>query len=617
MSVAAKLRHLLRRAGSRSSISTSLTPHRSAATMAPAKLEGRAFYESIGSPKYVVAPMVDQSEFAWRLLTRSFLPPELRSSILCYTPMFHAKLFSDNPKYRANHFEPLKPPITMADPPDAEHLKTMGEEDKYLDGNPKIDRPLFVQFCANDPDLFLKAAQMVAPYCDAVDLNLGCPQGIAKRGNYGAFLQEDWDTIYKLINNLHKNLDIPVTAKFRVQETKEKTLEYAKMILSAGASIITVHGRQRHQKGHETGLADWSVIRYLREELPKETVIFANGNILQHGDIEECLDATGADAVMSAEGNLYDPSIFGTAPPVGEEGREYWRGRDGKGGYRADAILRRYLDIIHKYVLHQDPPQREELFLLSDSQPETNGNANGLKRGAEDDVEGQAPTKKQKREAVKEKKKNGVKHVKCTNPNLSAMQPHCFHILRSLVGTHHDVRDALARSKAGDIDAYENVLKLTQAAVKEGLLEYEKDPAKFGTPDIADEEDADPALSSTAAVRRCKRPFWVCQPYVRPLPKEALEKGSLQLSKKEMARLAAEKAEKEKAGVSADGHVEIVKTAVAESSTNGAASKQEMSARGHANANGTVTKTDAGDSTEATSAVEERTEIPKEGMVMG
>lgn len=27
------------------------------------KLFGRAFYESIGSPKHVVAPMVDQSEF--------------------------------------------------------------------------------------------------------------------------------------------------------------------------------------------------------------------------------------------------------------------------------------------------------------------------------------------------------------------------------------------------------------------------------------------------------------------------------------------------------------------------------------------------------------------------
>lgn len=30
---------------------------------ASAKLKGRQFYESIGSPKYIVAPMVDRSEF--------------------------------------------------------------------------------------------------------------------------------------------------------------------------------------------------------------------------------------------------------------------------------------------------------------------------------------------------------------------------------------------------------------------------------------------------------------------------------------------------------------------------------------------------------------------------
>lgn len=29
----------------------------------PRKLHGRAFYESIGSPKLVLAPMVEQSEF--------------------------------------------------------------------------------------------------------------------------------------------------------------------------------------------------------------------------------------------------------------------------------------------------------------------------------------------------------------------------------------------------------------------------------------------------------------------------------------------------------------------------------------------------------------------------
>jgi tRNA-dihydrouridine synthase 1 len=543
-------------------------PQRRLATMAaPTKLHGRAFYESLGSPKYVVAPMVDQSEFAWRLLTRSFLPPDLRRSILAYSPMLHAKLFAESPKYRASHFEPLKE-----------------DGQAYLDGNEAFDRPLFVQFCANDPEHLLEGAEQVQQYCDAVDLNLGCPQGIAKRGRYGAFLQEDWPTISKLIRTLHEKLDIPVTAKMRILETKEKTLDYAKMILEAGASIITVHGRLREQKGHYTGLADWTVLRYLREQLPPETVMFANGNILQHGDIDECLKATGVDGVMSAEGNLYDPSIFAPPPPVGEEGREYWRGRKGDGGYRADAVLRRYMDIIHEHVMGRAAPVRAPLFTPSDAAaPSTNGQAEEddeqrpVKRQKLDSSSEpshpqslqtnghaeQPPSKQQQKKSTKqEPKQQPTKHERTTNPNLIAMQAHCFHLLRPLVARHHNVRDALARCKAGDIAAYENVLTLTEQAVKEGLLAYEADPAAFEQPEPAtgDVAVADHGESSDEAVRRCKRPYWVCQPYVRPLPKEALEKGSVQLSKKALKKLEREKAEarEKKVGLTPGGKIEEV-----------------------------------------------------------
>jgi tRNA-dihydrouridine synthase 1 len=473
--------------------------------------------------------------------------------LLAYTPMLHARIFNETAKFRDHHFQPLRSSLSSI----ADVSTSPTSSFIYLDGNPSIDRPLFAQFCANDPDELLKAAKYVAPFCDAVDLNLGCPQGIAKKGKYGAFLQEDQDLIYCLINNLHLHLDVPVTAKIRILETKEKTLEYAQNVLKAGASILTVHGRHRDQKGHKTGLADWGAIKYLREQLPKETVLFANGNILRKEDIERCLEVTGVDGVMSAEGNLYDPAIFSDAPKVGEEGREYWRGRDGKGGWRMDAVLRRYMDILYKYVLEVPLPERKLLYLPSDPEEEI-----AVKEDPQAEEEG-PPKKKQKKE----------KKEKATSPNLLAMQPHLFHLLRPLVAKHHHIRDALARCRAGDIAAFENVSRMVDLAVKDGLKEYEATNGRSWEDelgqdeklkeskkdDAAEEEERDEEYeSSVEMVKACKRPWWVVQPYVRPLPKEALAKGSLTLSKKDRERIAKEAEEKSKkeTGVT-NGHTEI------------------------------------------------------------
>ena len=207
--------------------------------------------------------------------------------------MFHSRIFSENPHYRSTQFT-----------------------------TNQYDRPLIVQFCGDNPETMLKAAKLVEDQCDAVDVNLGCPQNIAKKGHYGSYLQDEWELIESIVKTLHQGLKVPVTCKIRMFHDVKKTVKYAKMIEAAGAQLLTVHGRLREQKGHNTGLADWSQIKRVVEAV--KIPVIANGNILSIEDCEKCMRETGAVGVMSAEAHLYNPALFsGKILPIWEMVAEY------------------------------------------------------------------------------------------------------------------------------------------------------------------------------------------------------------------------------------------------------------------------------------------------------
>jgi tRNA-dihydrouridine synthase 1 len=105
----------------------------------------------------------------------------------------------------------------------------------------------------------------------------------------------------------------------------------------------------------------------------------------------------------------------------------------------------------------------------------------------------------------------------------------------------------LAKSRAGDIDAYERILQVVERKVAEGLLEYERtDGASVAEPP-REGEDLPEDESSAGTMARCRRPWWVAQPIIRPLPSEAMKKGAVRPKKKDQEKAASEREEKEKA----------------------------------------------------------------------
>lgn len=143
--------------------------------------------------------------------------------------------------------------------------------------------------------------EIICPVCR-------CPQRIARRGNYGAFLMDNLPLIKSLVEKLSSNLNVPVSCKIRLFPKMEDTLKYARMLEEAGCSLLAVHGRTRDEKDQKKVRANWAAIRAVKSAL--NIPVLANGNIRHIEDVERCLEETGCDGVLSADSLLENPALF-------------------------------------------------------------------------------------------------------------------------------------------------------------------------------------------------------------------------------------------------------------------------------------------------------------------
>ncbi|KAG8958607.1 hypothetical protein FRC03_008966 [Tulasnella sp. 419] len=80
---------------------------------------------------------------------------------------------------------------------DSESSRNAILEELELGWETELGRPVVVQLAGDDPKTIVEAAKLVEPFCDAVDLNLGCPQTRAQKGHFGGYLlgPKDWPLV--------------------------------------------------------------------------------------------------------------------------------------------------------------------------------------------------------------------------------------------------------------------------------------------------------------------------------------------------------------------------------------------------------------------------------------
>ena len=280
--------------------------------------------------KSVMAPMVAASDYPFRVFLREHCGVDLT-----FTQMLLAKRFIVDSTFRRAHLDLLENTQSIETDLDdllPSQLDCIGDMEEHRErqsllretGKPFVRHqtaPLMVQLAGDDVDEMVQTAMMIYEHTEGklhgIDLNCGCPQNIAKKGNYGAFLMEkDSEQVNKILRALRKNLppEVAVSAKIRLPMDDDTLVkERIPGLIESGISFLTVHGRTLKENKTKVKGAHIDRIKLAIDtahNIDPNFPVIANGGMENFEDIQQILKSTGASAAMSSEALLETPDLF-------------------------------------------------------------------------------------------------------------------------------------------------------------------------------------------------------------------------------------------------------------------------------------------------------------------
>ncbi|MEN8252608.1 MAG: tRNA-dihydrouridine synthase [Patescibacteria group bacterium] len=241
----------------------------------------KGFWEKLETPFFVLAPMYDVTDAAFRRIIAKYSEPDV---------IFTEFVSVDG----------LSHPVGRKK---LEHYLWFDES----------ERSVVAQVFGVKPENFENVAKLCNELgFDGIDINMGCPEkNIVKQGTGSGLIQNPELAKDIISATLSGAGDMPVSVKTRIGFNKEEIDEWLPNILNKNVAALTVHLRTRKEMSKVP--AHWDMmprIVDMKNSLAPETKLLGNGDVTTIKQGEELVEKTGCDGIMIGRGVFGNPWLF-------------------------------------------------------------------------------------------------------------------------------------------------------------------------------------------------------------------------------------------------------------------------------------------------------------------
>lgn len=289
------------------------------------------FWAKLQKPVFVMAPMADVTDVAFRQMFAKYGKPDVTWTefVSC-----DGLIMAPEQKRKGETIS---------------SQEKLWADLKYFEN----ERPIVAQIFSSKPKMMEEAAYLVTKKgFDGIDINMGCPARVIQKQESGAALIKNPKRAVQMIKAARKGIhkackemnksDIPLSVKTRIGYNKDTMENWISVLLKQNLPLITIHARTKKEMSKVP--AHWNRISdavKLRDKISPETLIFGNGDVKDLNDAKEKVKETGCDGVMLGRAIFGNPYLFSEKREVKSEKESF-------------DLLLEHTKLFEKYLSHKN-----------------------------------------------------------------------------------------------------------------------------------------------------------------------------------------------------------------------------------------------------------------------